>query len=101
MYVQIPSSRFYISSDALFSDTLATSLLTRRNLTRAQCIGEPRLGRAGLERLLLIRMRRPARQPDDLECRAQAAVIVGKTLGVDFGHALQRRALERRAAAGQ
>src|ERR1700722_13830062 len=65
--------------------TLTTSFLSGQNLTRAERIGEPRLRRTGRERLLLIRMRRPARQPDDLECRAHPAVVVGKALGVDFG----------------
>src|ERR1700722_20670680 len=89
-------------ADCIGTDkTLTTSFLSGRNLTRAERIGEPRFRRTGLERLLLIRMRRPARQPDDLEGRAHPAVIVGKALGVNFGHALQGRALERRAAAGQ
>src|SRR5580700_380421 len=61
---------------------LAPSLFAGRNLPRAERVGEPRLRRAGLERLLLIRMRRPARQPDELECRAHAAVIVGKALRI-------------------
>jgi len=44
-------------------------------------------------------MRRPAQKPGDLERRAQAAVGISKALGVNLGHAHQRRALERRAAA--
>ena len=52
----------------------------RSDLARAERVGEPRLRRARLERLLLARMRRPARQPHDLESRPQAAVGVGKAL---------------------
>ena len=44
-------------------------------------------------------MRRPARQPHDLERRADAAVRIGEALGIDLGHAHERRAAQRRAAA--
>ena len=62
-------------------------------------IGEPRLRRSRRERLLLALVRRPARQPDDLEGRAHAAVGIGEALGIDFHHPPQRRAPQRRAAA--
>ena len=44
-------------------------------------------------------MRRPARQPDDVERGADASVAVGKTFGIDLRHAQQRRTAQRRAAA--
>src|SRR5580704_18689618 len=44
---------------------LATGLLACRDLARAERVGKPSLGRARLERLLLFRMRRPPREPND------------------------------------
>ena len=49
-------------------------LFSRRYFLCAERIGKPLRRRARLERLLLALVRRPARQPDDLEGRAQAAV---------------------------
>ncbi len=44
-------------------------------------------------------MRRPARQPDDIEGGADAAVGIGEALAIDLRHAQQRRAAQRRTAA--
>ena len=62
----------------------AARLLAGGDFRGAERVGEPRLGRARLQRLLLALMRRPARQPDDLEGRAHAAVGIGEALGIDF-----------------
>ena len=50
----------------------------------------------GLQRLLLAFMRRPARQPDHVEGGADAAVGIGKALGVDLRHPQHRGAAGRR-----
>ena len=48
---------------------------------------QARCRRAGLERLLLTFMRRPAGEPDDVEGGADATVAIGETFGINLGHA--------------
>src|SRR5262245_45649589 len=78
---------------------LASRLLARPDLARAERVGKARLRRARPQWFLLALMRRPPREPDDVEGRADPAVGIGEALRVDLGHALQRRAAQRRATA--
>ena len=53
-------------------------LLPRWLFVHAERIGEPHAGRARPQRLLLARMRCPARKPDDVKGRAQPAIRIRK-----------------------
>jgi len=88
--------RFGVAADI---HALVSGLVAGRDFFRPQCIRKPPRGRAGLERLLLTLMRRPAREPRDLEGRAQAAVRIGKAFFVKLRHTHQCRALERHSPA--
>ena len=67
-------------------------------LLGVQRVGEPRGGGAGLERLLLARMRRPAAEIDDLEGGADLAAWGAVVLAIDGFGAFERPARERRLA---
>src|SRR5215472_1308508 len=69
---------------------LAPRLLAGGLLAGAERIGQAGAGGAGRKRLLLAFVGRPARQVDDLESRADAAVRVDETREVDVGHSLER-----------
>ena len=71
-------------------DTVSPSLPLHRRL-------QARFRRTRPQRLLLAFMRRPAGQPDHVEGGADAAVGIGKALGVDLRHPQHRGAAGRRA----
>src|SRR5690606_6788175 len=58
----------------------------------SEYVAQPRRGAAGLERLLLAFMRRPAGEPDDFQRGADAAIGVAVPLGISLhGRGQQRR----------
>src|SRR4029078_8705685 len=63
-------------------------------LFNTKCIRKSRLRRSRRKRLLLVWVRRPAGQPDDIEGCADAAIRIAELFGVALDHALEQRALE-------
>src|SRR5207302_6527429 len=74
-------------------------LLASAELRRAERVGEPPRRAAGLERLGLRLVRRPAVEEQHLEARGDPAGWLGKALAVDLRRTRQGRAPAEAAAA--